>query len=215
MFSINTLDPNLGRVSNNLGQNDAQKFNKNNIGNHIVGNIQNRIYQAIKQSQNAKSYDIPQKFGKIDQIKEAKEILPSQAKVYQPQNKQTIERNLNLFKGQSYRLQPNILKSENYNHGSKFSLRYNKPDSIVQEEIFSLNDDSKIQAHSVHKAVINSNLNQKLMDSISKPQHALSPEPQRSHISLVKNFKIVNYNDNIRPYGEQRKNIVFSFDRLK
>ena len=216
LFSNNTLDPHPDHVSVNLGMNDVQKFNKNNAGNRIVGNIQNRIYQAIKQSQDTKPQDIPQSFGKIDPIKEAKEIQPSQAKVYQPQNISTIDRNPNLFKGESYRVQPSILKSENYNHRSKFNLRYNKPNSIVQEEMFSLNDDSKGQDQSIQKAISNSNLAQKLIDNIPKPQHALSPEPQRSYTNLVNNQNSLKYNfNNMKLFGENQNNLVFSYDGIK
>lgn len=177
-----------------------QNFSKNVIGNRIVKGIQNKIFNAIRQSKETVPYTIPKDIGKIEKINTARDIAPIEVKVYESQNQPTIERNPTLFRDSSFRVNPPVYEPApllELPKPSKFNLRYNnKPKGIVQEEVFKLSDTAKPFAMSqISKAISNAELSHKILDDglPQKPPSrlAFSPEPKRDNVryDLAQNNK--------------------------
>jgi hypothetical protein len=89
---------------------DRPSNKRKNHSNSILDRIQNKINNAIKQTQEVKHYEVPKDFGKIEELKPAKEIKPVIKQEYEPIKEEKLTRNIELFKDKGYALSSSYLE---------------------------------------------------------------------------------------------------------
>lgn len=108
----------------------------------VLNSIQQKINQAIIQSQDVKQHDIPKEFGKMMPIKPSKEIKSFEAQTYEFKKEDISKREIKTFKENNYRLNPSFIEPQHSFlqkfQSSNFNLRYQPPKPIGIEETYSL-----------------------------------------------------------------------------